>query len=199
LVEHAEVLSKYATVYSDKITVDKLKELTWQAWLTEAYHAPANAESVELIRMGKQEINASPDGIELRGRFIECLIFAGILTRDSLLDTNSDSFKRGESRYKDILSSSKAYAVLTTKGNTRHDQVDAGRRWLRLNLAATQLGVALHPVSQSLQEYPEMAVHYNNAHNLLAGSGETVQMLGRVGYGPIILRTPRWPLETRLI
>ena len=60
------------------------------------------------------------------------------------------------------------------------------------------MGLSLHPVSQALQEYPEMAAHYAQAHELLAQEGHTVQMLGRVGYGPDIPRTPRWPLEAKL-
>jgi hypothetical protein len=43
-----------------------------------------------------------------------------------------------------------------------------------------------------------MAAHYARAHELFAAPGETVQMLGRVGYGPTIGPSPRWPLETRL-
>ncbi len=36
------------------------------------------------------------------------------------------------------------------------------------------------------------------AHRMLAPEGGTVQMLGRVGYGPEVARTPRWPLEAKL-
>jgi len=93
--------------------------------------------------------------------------------------------------------------VGTTPGNSRLDQIAAGRRWWRLHLAATALGVSVHPVSQALQEYPEMAKHYDAVHDMLAQGasqgGETVQMLGRLGYGPAVLRSPRWPLESRFI
>ena len=101
--------------------------------------------------------------------------------------------------YEDMLRATPAYAVLTTPGNERLDQIAAGRRWLRLHLAATTLGVSLHPVSQSLQEYPEMAEHYGAVHNMLAKGGETVQMLGRLGYGLAMSRSPRWPLESRFV
>ncbi len=41
----------------------------------------------------------------------------------------------------------------------------------------------MHPWSQALQEYEEMADLYAEAKTLLgAGAGETVQMLARVGY-----------------
>ena len=98
-----------------------------------------------------------------------------------------------------MLDTTPAFAVIRTQENTREDQIAAGRRWLRLNLTTTSLGMALHPVSQCLQEYPEMAEHYAAAHDMLAKPGETVQMLGRLGYGPDTPFTPRWPLETRLL
>ena len=48
--------------------------------------------------------------------------------------------------YEDMLRATPAYAVLTTPGNDRLDQIAAGRRWLRLHPAATTLGMSLHPV-----------------------------------------------------
>ena len=98
-----------------------------------------------------------------------------------------------------MLHATPAYAALTSLGNERTDQIEAGRRWLRLNLAATSHGLALHPVSQCLQEYPEMRQHYARAHELLAPEGHTVQMLGRLGYGPTTPPSPRWPLEAKII
>ena len=98
-----------------------------------------------------------------------------------------------------MLNATPAYAVLRTPSNSREDQIDAGRRWLRLNLTTTELGLALHPVSQALQEYPEMKMYRDTAHQMLARPGETVQMLGRLGYGPNVTATPRWPLEAKVI
>ncbi len=201
LLSNAQIatLQDFAIIKSDTADVEALKTLTWEAWLTETYYPPTMKESVDLMRLGKAEINANPDGIDMGGTFLESLMLAGLLTRDSLMDPNSTSFKQGEVIYQEMLHATPAYAVLTSKTNTRADQLDAGRQWLRLNLKTTQMGLALHPVSQALQEYPQMAAHYQKAHDLLAKPGETVQMLGRVGYGPQTPQTPRWPLETRLI
>ena len=99
--------------------------------------------------------------------------------------------------YQEMLLATPAYVVLTSDSNTRAEQIEAGRQWLRLNLKTTELGLALHPVSQCLQEYQEMSELYTKAHTLLANDGQTVQMLGRIGYGPSIGRTPRWPLESK--
>jgi len=193
------VLPNYADIYSDPTIVRKLKDLTWDAWLAETNHKPAHRESVELMRFGKQEINSNPDGISLGGPFLDALMLTGMLPRESQYDVESSGFKQGMKVYKEVMRSGVAYAVITTPGNSRDDQIEAGRRWLRLNLATTELGVAIHPVSQALQEYPEMKDHFQTAHQLLAAEGATVQMLGRLGYGPTIPRTPRWPLESRII
>jgi hypothetical protein len=61
------------------------------------------------------------------------------------------------------------------------------------------LGLGMHPMSQSLQEYAEVAPMYRQVHTLLGATGtQRVQMLARVGYGPATGPTPRWPLETHL-
>ena len=75
---------------------------------------------------------------------------------------------------------------LTTANNTRAEQVLAGRAYVRLQLQATAIGLGVHPMSQALQEFPEMAAHHAQAHDLILGKtrqpGQTVQMLCRLGY-----------------
>jgi hypothetical protein len=92
-----------------------------------------------------------------------------------------------------------AFAVLTTPGNTRHDQINADRDWMRYSLAVTSLGLGTHPMSQALQEYAEVSTQYDQVHQMLAKYGETVQMLAPVGYGSSAIATPRWALETRIV
>ena len=152
-------------------------------------------ESVDLLRIGKAEINANPDGIDIGGPFMETLALLGAFTREDQLDTDSYGFKEGLKMYQTMLMATPAYATIKTAGNTRVDQIDSGAKWLRLNLTTTALGLSIHPVSQALQEYPEMQEHYDAIHQLLAAPGETIQMLGRLGYGPSTKHTPRWPLE----
>lgn len=195
----ANELEMFADIYTDTPTVETLKSLTWEAWLVETMTPRTMQESIDLMRYGKAEINANPDGIDLGGPFLETLMVAGVLNREAQNDPNSRAFQEGVKIYDEMLHATPAYAALTSVTNTRADHIDAGRRWLRLNLATTSMGLALHPVSQALQEYPEMAPHYASAHTLLSPAGHTVQMLGRVGYGPTIPRTPRWPLESKLI
>ena len=60
------------------------------------------------------------------------------------------------------------------------------------------LAAPLGRIPPEIEEYPEMAEAYGRAHTLLTTPGRTVQMLGRLGYGPEVPRTPRWPLQSRL-
>ncbi len=92
-----------------------------------------------------------------------------------------------------------AHIWMVTDGNSRQDQINAGRDWVRINLASTQQGIGFHPLSQALQEYPEMRDHFKEVHKRFAPEGGTVQMLSRLGYGPVVPKSPRWPLEAKLI
>jgi len=91
------------------------------------------------------------------------------------------------------------YLWMVTPGNSRHEQIAAGADWLRVNLACTAEGLGFQPLSQALQEYPEMADHYAKTHARLAPDGGTVQMLARIGYGPEVAVSPRWPIETKIV
>lgn len=194
----AAELGNLATIIRDPENVATLRALTLDSWEVEASTYRTMKESVDLMRFGKAEINRNPDGIDLGGPFLESLMLFGMLSRESQLDPNSAGFKEGVRMYREMLAATPAYAVLTTTANDRLAQLEAGRRWVRLNLETTRLGLALHPVSQALQEFPEMAYHHARAHALLAPDGGTVQMLGRLGYGPTVPTSPRWSLESRI-
>ena len=192
-------LTALADVHVDQKLVKQLQELTWDAWMVEATTYRTMKESTDLFRLGKAEIEANPDGIDFSGPFFETLILAGLMTREGSLDPNSMEFAEGAKIYSEMLAATPAYAVVRTSENTREAQIEAGRKWLRLNLTTTSLGLSLHPVSQALQEYQEMEKHYAKVHDLLAEPGETIQMLGRLGYGPQVPVSPRWSLEAKVM
>lgn len=183
---------------ADPQRVAALRTLMWDAWLVEYETPAALRESIDVMRMGKAEINATPDGIDLGGAFLEGLMVAGLLDREELALPGSVSYQQGITMYREMLAATPACIWITTAGNTRVDQLDAGAAWLRLNLQVAAAGMALHPVSQALQEYPEMAQCFARAHAMLAPDGQTVQMLGRIGYADPVPRTPRWSLDAKL-
>lgn len=184
---------------ADPEQVDALRALTWDAWMIEATTEATWAESVDLLRVGKAEINANPDGIDLGSPMLEVLRRAGMMERDSLMDQNSQGYQGTVEAYRETFTATPAFVWSVASDNSRPTQIRAGRDWVRLNLQTTLMGLSLHPVSQALQEYPEMSDPYARIHEALAQPGQTVQMLGRLGYGPAIPRTPRWGVEAKLV
>ncbi len=178
--------------------VAQLRDLTLEAMILETNTPRTHHESVELMRIGRAEIEANPDGISLGGPMMDTLGLLGILTREAAEDPESRSFEATLQLFRDTFAATPAFFWIATQENRRVDQIAAGRSWVRAHLAATGLGLAMQPVSQSLQEYEEMVPHREAVHGLLAQPGETIQMLGRLGYGPLLGPSPRWPLETRL-
>jgi hypothetical protein len=175
------------------------RKLTRQALQIEIDTPRTYKESVDLFRIGKSEVEANPDGIDFSGVLFETLALVGQFSREQALDTTSTVFKQGVEAVMANVDTAMGYVWLVTPTNTRLDQLDAGRDWLRANLAATALGVGFHPLSQSLQEYPEMAGLYRECHDRLAPRGGTVQMLSRLGYGPSVAPSPRWDLSRKVM
>jgi hypothetical protein len=166
---------------------------------TEQMIPRTNMESVRLMRIGYDQVDTNPDGISLTGPLMEALKLTGQLDHDALGDPKSSSFQTGIDMMQDIYGSIPAAVWIITPSNSRLDQLEAGRRYVRANLRATLLGVAMHPLSQSLQEYDEVGGLFKRIHATLGAKlGERLQMLARIGYGPHVEPAPRWPLETHL-
>ncbi|MEO0683424.1 MAG: twin-arginine translocation pathway signal protein, partial [Pseudomonadota bacterium] len=180
--------------------VARLRDLAWRAHEVESYTPRTLKESLDLMRFGKSQILANPDGIDLGGAFLEALHHAGELTPENMADTSSMAFAQGMEMYHALIHSAAAW-VWQIGPAGRMGEIEAGRRWMRLALTASAEGVDVQPFSQALQEYPEMDALYAEAHEALGvdpASGRRVHMLARLGYGPEVKASPRWPMETRL-
>lgn len=185
-------------------TLDPKEVADWRAFTREALRIEIETphtykESVDLFRIGRAEVDANPDGIDFTGPVFEVLGATGMMTRESVLDTSSQAYKAGLDAVYANTDTAMGHVWLVTEGNSRPDQIATGADWLRVNLAATAAGVAFQPLSQALQEYPEMAALYRDLHARLAPQGGTVQMLARIGHGPEVAPSPRWPLEAKIL
>lgn len=178
--------------------VDRLREATANALKIEFETPRTYKESVDLFRIGHREVDANPDGLDFSGPQFEALRLAGLFSREAAMDKNGMTYKSGLKMVEATARSGMAYIWLTTPTNTRAEQIMAGRDWVRLNLAATAVGLGVQPMSQALQEYPEMKGVYDDVHATLAPGGGVVQMLGRLGYGPDVGQSPRWQLEEKV-
>jgi hypothetical protein len=180
--------------------VEELRALARDAWRIEWTLPRTRAESIAVTRIGKKEIEAQPFGLALGGPMIEALWLAGVFTRDKQDTPGQTAFDQSLAFYEKACMSAAAFIATSTATNTRSDQLAAGAAWIRMHQAATRRGVAFHPLSQALQEFPEMAPAYDRAHEILAHQpGATVQMLARLGYANAPAPAPREALEAKLI
>ncbi len=72
-------------------------------------------------------------------------------------------------------------AMILSRDNSRTDQVRSGMLYSRLVLTGHTLDLTMQPLSQVLEEYPEMKQTYENFNHEYASRGQTVQMLLRIG------------------
>lgn len=203
-----EVLTQMAAAASNGSrfggTVDPAEVADWRALTREALRIEVETphtyqESVDLFRIGRREVDANPDGIDFSGPMFESMHLTGLFSREVAADPTSFAFKAGMDAVYANADTAMGHVWLVTADNSREAQIAAGADWLRVNLAATAQGLGFQPLSQSLQEFPEMAELYAQVHERLASDGGTVQMLSRIGYGPVVGTSPRWPLESKII
>ncbi|WP_394692998.1 Acg family FMN-binding oxidoreductase [Hyphobacterium sp.] len=191
--------SRLTTGYTSNGTRrDALRSLCQEASRIEQLTPATWQESLDVMRIGRRQIEANPDGIAISGAMMEALQMAGIMTTETMADPDHRAFAESLAMQEGWSQTAMAFFWIRTRSNTRAEQIDAGSAYLRAALSATRDGLAMQPMSQSLQEYPEMAALYRDVHQELAPEGGTIQMLARLGYARPVSEAPRWPLESRL-
>lgn len=180
--------------------VRELRVLCYEAWKIETQTPRTHRESVDLTRIGAREINENPDGISIKGGMTGLWKALGVLNKKNLLNPSSRAAKGSFSFYADAINSAMGFAWLATPDNSRLSQVSAGADWVRLHLAANKAGLAFHPLSQALQEFPEMTAMLEAVHDKLGVKDPNrLQGLFRLGYSKTQPPSPRWPLMTRVV
>ena len=173
---------------------DALIEACQRGWEIESRTPRTHMESVRLMRIGKAEVARNPDGIALSGGMMEVLAATGVMTREALADPNSTASRSGHDMYRKMILATPGFFWIRSETADRAVQLSAGRAYARAQLAAAAQGLALHPWSMTLQEFPEMAELYRQTQALLgAGPDSPVQMLARMGRA----RRPSGPAPRR--
>jgi len=168
---------------ANKAKLEEIRRIVRDGWRVELTTENTFMESMRLMRIGGAEIDRHRDGIAMPSAAFLAADKLGLFNRSSYPGADSMAIKSQLQRFDDLTASTPSYLWLTTSTNTRAAQIEAGRAYVRLNLAGTLLGLAMHPNEQALQEFPEMAPNYQEIHQLLAPgqAGGTVQMLARLG------------------
>jgi len=173
-------------------TIAPLREFARQAVLIEIKTPRTLLESIERLRIGAEEIAKNPDGIDLNGPFFWWMKRLDLMSPEKAMTPGTMAYQGGIDYAMGWVEGTYNMGWLTTADNSRTAEVNVGRTYVRLNLMATAQGVAMHPVSQVLQEYPEMQdIQAAFLNHLQIDGQETVQMFYRLGYQEPVSPSPR--------
>ena len=171
------------SIVDEPARVERLRAIAIAGSELEMNTPHTHKESIDVVRIGAAEIAAHRDGISIKGPMIWVLRQLGAMTPDKAMTPGTMAWNSGRDYVLAGYASAPAFGWLASTGNDRSTQVAAGRAWVRLQLAAGALGVALQPHSQTLQEYPEMeALRAAMRAETGVASDETLQMFFRLGY-----------------
>jgi hypothetical protein len=186
---------------SDAQALPRHRAIAGQAWRIELETPRTILESYKVLRVGPGEIARHRDGLSINTPLVRALTAVGLFDR-SKPPGPGDAAIAGQIKDFDAkLAATPAFFWMVTQGNGRATQVDAGRAYARAQLAATAHGLAMQPLSQALQEYPEQAATYAAIHSLLGAPApaHTVQMWARVGYAPAVQPAPRRGVDAHVM
>jgi hypothetical protein len=181
------------TVQPERVAT--LRDLVWRAFDRELRTRGAQEETYGWLRFGRAEIARERDGLALEGPMIPIARGLGLLDEEDFLNPNSFANKQAADEWRAKAESATGFMWLATPDDRPETRLSAGIAYARLNLAATALGIAMHPWSQALQEYEEMSDLYDEVRQLLETRNQTVQMLVRVGYAEAIEPAARRGVE----
>lgn len=191
-------------ITSKKEDLTNLRKIAINGMKIETGNHDRNMETIKMFRFNEQEINKYKDGFGLAQSGVsgvkKFMIENLFLSRDSAEKDPTSFGKEAISVTQKQVNSTNTFAWLSTKNNTRLDQVKIGRAYERINLLATSLGLVIHPISQVLQEYSDM----NNLQKefleyLNVPQNNTVQMFFRIGIASKVKSSPRRDIKDLLI
>ena len=157
----------------------------------QSYRDPAQQELANWIRFSSQDADRYRDGLTTAS--MEINGFPGWVVRNSYDRDNvmtNDFRERGIDNIKKEVSESAGWILITSKDNSVEKLLETGRRMERLFLKVRERNIAIHPMTQILEESST-----NIRLNQSIGICEHIQFILRTGYlkkypEPVSLRRP---------
>ena len=185
----------------DAAALQRHRAIASQAWQIEMTTPAAMLESFKVLRVGAREIAEHRDGLSLTSPLVVAMTKLGLFDRSQAPAPDSYATTSQLKDFDTKIVTTPGFLWITSEGNERPTQINAGRAYARVQLAGTALGLSMHPLQQALQEYPEQAQPYAAIHALLGAQrpANTVQMWARVGYAEPVGPAPRRGLDAHLV
>jgi hypothetical protein len=173
-------------VEAGMITEDRFAEaldIIQRAMAVEVNDRTLYGETLTWFRFSKREIAEKRDGLNLftSGLSGLPLQLARLVIRPRTFHAalNRKSFLRS---FNQAAASTRGLLTLVTPTNTMSDWINTGRVYVRAQMAADALGLRFQPVSQALQEFPQMDKLRSEMDALVGVTNPAkLQMLVRVG------------------
>ena len=174
------------SMVNDVAAKEKMEYYLTEAMRIETGDTARDKETIAMFRFNDLEMKQHRDGFGVAQAGVSGLkkfiVERFILTRVSVKKDPTDFGLQAVEMTANTAASTKTFGWLNTLGNSRLNQVMVGRDYCRINLKITAMGLAMHPMSQVLQEYEDMLplqAEFRKAFNI--NDKETVQMLFRLG------------------
>jgi hypothetical protein len=168
----------------DSADLKKIGGYAMQSAAIEAGVGRVMEESNAIFRANESQKNKYRYGYSVEGQGTSGLmkyVLQGLLTLFPSLNMGEAASRNFIGSTRTSVDNTPAYAMIQTSGNSRLAQVESGMLYSRLVLTGHTLGLVMQPLSQVLEEYPEMKIPYAEFKRAYAPNGGTVQMLFRVG------------------
>ena len=168
-----------------------INEQTIVANRLQTYRDPAQQELANWIRFSTKDAEKYRDGLTTASMEIEGFsgwIVRNFYNKDSVM--KKDFREVGLDKVKQQVSESAGWILITSKDNSVATLLETGRRMERLFLKVREKNIAIHPMTQILEESSTRKVL-----NQSIGLSENIQFILRVGYlknypEPVSLRRP---------
>ncbi|PZV18892.1 MAG: nitroreductase [Pseudanabaena sp.] len=168
-----------------------VNEQTIVANRLQTYREPAQQELSEWIRFSTKDADKYRDGLTTASMEIEGFsgwIVRNFYNKDSVM--KKDFREVGLDKVKQQVSESAGWILITSKDNSVATLLESGRRMQRLFLKVREKNIAIHPMTQILEESSTRQML-----NQAVGISENIQFILRVGYlkdypQPVSLRRP---------
>jgi nitroreductase len=201
--DHVKRLSKVwpgHVFYFDRTTKHAgcLADWTAESFRHQTFRDDAQKELADCIRFGRAEEQKHMYGLTTGSMEITGL--AGWYVRNFMNkeDVMGKTFRnRGIDLYAANAREGAGWMIIMSDGNSVADLIETGRRFERMALMVREMGIAIHPMTQILEE-PKWREQYAAVHR----SAMTPQFILRLGYlrsypDPVSIRRPvRWFVRT---
>lgn len=171
-------------IFQDKENVNKLGSYAIKGATVEAGVNRVMKETEIIFRSNEYQKNKYRYGFSVEGQGTSGImkhLMQGLVTLFPSMNSGKAASNMFIQSTQTSVDNTPAYAMIITKDNTRINQVKSGMLYSKLILAAQQQGFVMQPLSQVLEEYPEMNELYSGIHRDYTSGGGTIQMLVRLG------------------